>query len=33
MLAMLFGIASAGYLGYLAARELFLDRPPAPREG
>jgi hypothetical protein len=30
LLAMLTGIASAGYLGYLAARELFLDQPPAP---
>jgi hypothetical protein len=33
MLAMLLGIASAGYLGYLAARELFLDRPPAAGGG
>lgn len=29
LLAMLFGIASAGYLGYLAGRELLLDQPPA----
>lgn len=29
MLAMLLGIASAGYLGYVTARELFLDRSPA----
>ena len=28
VLAMLFGIASAGYLLYLAAREEFLDKPP-----